>query len=83
VLELDIHKQAGVSFNIGSPKQLGEVLFDKLGLPGGKKGQDGGLFHHSDIPSRVRTGHDIVGKILIGARWQTKINLCGFFARTD
>ena len=37
-LEAEIHELAGGSFNVGSPKQLGEVLFDQMGLEGGKKG---------------------------------------------
>lgn len=40
-LEASIHEQAGVSFNIQSPKQLGEVLFEKMKLPGGKKTKTG------------------------------------------
>ncbi|WP_019995999.1 DNA polymerase I [Aureimonas ureilytica] len=40
-LEADIHILAGEPFNVGSPKQLGEVLFGKLGLPGGKKTKTG------------------------------------------
>ncbi len=40
-LEKRIHAAAGVEFNISSPKQVGEVLFDKLGLPGGKKTKTG------------------------------------------
>ncbi|WP_062014756.1 DNA polymerase I [Aureimonas sp. AU4] len=40
-LEADIHILAGEPFNIGSPKQLGDVLFGKLGLPGGKKTRTG------------------------------------------
>lgn len=40
-LELQIHELAGESFSIGSPKQLGEILFGKLGLKGGKKGKSG------------------------------------------
>ncbi|WP_373487232.1 DNA polymerase I [Blastomonas sp.] len=40
-LELEIHSIAGGPFAIGSPKQLGEILFDKMGLKGGKKGKTG------------------------------------------
>jgi DNA polymerase I len=36
-LEAQAHEQAGMAFNLGSPKQLGEILFDKMALPGGKK----------------------------------------------
>ena len=40
-LEKSIHAQAGVAFNINSPKQMGEVLFDTMKLPGGKKTKTG------------------------------------------
>jgi DNA polymerase I len=40
-LEAQAHKQAGMPFNLGSPKQLGEILFDKMALPGGKKTASG------------------------------------------
>ena len=36
-LESEIHEMAGEAFNVGSPKQLGEIMFDKLGYEGGKK----------------------------------------------
>ncbi|MBO4267081.1 MAG: DNA polymerase I [Lachnospiraceae bacterium] len=40
-LESSIHKEAGEEFNINSPKQLGEILFVKMGIPGGKKTKSG------------------------------------------
>jgi DNA polymerase-1 len=40
-LEKQIHESAGESFNVGSPKQLGVILFEKLGLPAGKKTKTG------------------------------------------
>ena len=40
-LEAEIHGLAGVAFTIGSPKQLGDILFDKMGLKGGRKGKSG------------------------------------------
>lgn len=40
-MEARIHELAGRSFNVGSPKQLGEILFDEMKLPGGKKGKTG------------------------------------------
>jgi DNA polymerase-1 len=41
VLEAECHRIAGRAFNVGSPKQLGEILFDEMGLKGGKKGKTG------------------------------------------
>jgi DNA polymerase-1 len=41
VLEKQIHELAGESFNVGSPKQLGVILFEKMGLPAGKKTKTG------------------------------------------
>ncbi|MFR6589180.1 MAG: DNA polymerase [Gallintestinimicrobium sp.] len=40
-LETKIHEAAGCEFNINSPKQLGEILFEKMGLKGGKKTKTG------------------------------------------
>ncbi len=40
-IERDIHRLAGRAFNVGSPKQLGEILFEEMGLKGGRKGKSG------------------------------------------
>jgi DNA polymerase-1 len=40
-IERDIHRLAGREFNVGSPKQLGEILFEEMGLKGGRKGKSG------------------------------------------
>jgi len=64
-LEQQIYKIAGLEFNIGSPKQMGEVLFGKMGLEGGKKSKTGA--HSTDV--RVLTelaeqGNEIASLIL-------------------
>jgi DNA polymerase-1 len=53
-LEIEIHKLAGHDFNIASPKQLGEVLFDEMGLGGGKKsGKTGAWSTHADVLEKL------------------------------
>lgn len=48
-IEAHVHQEAGQSFNVGSPKQLGEILFEKLKLPGGKKGKTGAYGTSIDV----------------------------------
>ena len=48
-LSEEIHVLAGEQFNIGSPKQLGEVLFERMDLPGGKKGKTGAFGTGADV----------------------------------
>ena len=58
-LEIEIHKMAGKEFNIASPKQLGTVLFDEMGLPGGIKGKTGAYGTGADILENLsHAGHD-------------------------
>ncbi len=63
-LEVEIHKDAGQEFNVGSPKQLGEILFDKLGLKGGKKTKTGGYSTDSGVLEPLALEHEIVRKVL-------------------
>ncbi|MCA0204527.1 MAG: DNA polymerase I [Proteobacteria bacterium] len=63
-LEAEIHEMAGESFNVGSPKQLGEILFDKLSLPGGQKGKNGAYSTGADILEDLATEHELPGKVL-------------------
>ena len=63
VLEKDIYQLAGREFNINSPKQLGEILFDELKLPEGKKTKTG-YSTSADILEKLRDVHPIVGKVL-------------------
>jgi DNA polymerase-1 len=64
-LEEQIHQAAGRPFNIGSPKQLGEVLFDELKLPAGGKVKTGGWSTHADILEPLaEQGHDIAQRVL-------------------
>ena len=64
-LEGDIHKMAGCSFNIASPKQMGDVLFGQMGLPGGAKTKTGAWSTGADVLEELsEQGHAIVDKIL-------------------
>lgn len=64
-LEAEIHEMAGESFNIGSPKQLGEILFGKLGLPGGKKTSTGQYSTSAQVLEDLAgEGHELPRKIV-------------------
>ena len=62
-LEKEIHDLAGSTFNVGSPKQLGIVLFEDLGLPG-KKTKTGSYSTSADILEKLTHDHPIIEKIL-------------------
>jgi len=63
-LEAEIQEMAGRPFNVGSPKQLGEILFDEMGLPGGKKGKTGAYATGADILEDLATEHELPGRVL-------------------
>ena len=65
-LEKEVWALAGTEFTIGSPKQLGEVLFDKLQLPGGKKSAKSGAYGTdvSILEELAEAGHAIARKVL-------------------
>ena len=63
-LEAEIHELAGEPFNVGSPKQLGEILFEKMGLEGGKKGKAGAWSTPADVLEDLATLHDLPARVL-------------------
>lgn len=62
-LEQSIHRQAGCAFNINSPKQLGEILFDQMQLPGGKKTKTG-YSTAADVLEKLAPEHPVIADIL-------------------
>lgn len=70
-LEQAIHKEAGETFNIGSPKQLGHILFERLKLPVGKKTKTG-YSTDSDVLEGLTTKHPIA-KMILEYRELTKL----------
>ncbi len=64
-LQTEIYEMAGREFNVASPKQVGEVLFDEMGLQGGKKTKTGAYSTSVDVLEKLSLeGHEIVTKIL-------------------
>ncbi|MFV0410203.1 MAG: DNA polymerase I [Paracoccus sp. (in: a-proteobacteria)] len=64
-LEDEIQDMAGVKFNVGSPKQLGEILFDQMGLQGGKQGKTGAYSTSADVLEDLAAeGHELPAKVL-------------------
>ncbi|MDD8023015.1 MAG: DNA polymerase I [Paracoccaceae bacterium] len=57
-LEAEIQEIAGQPFNVGSPKQLGEILFDQMGVPGGSKGKAGAYSTGADVLEDITTMDD-------------------------
>lgn len=77
-LEAEAHETAGREFNLGSPKQLGEILFDEMGLPGGKKTKSGGWSTDADkLEELAAAGHELPTTLL---KWRTLSKLKSTYA---
>ncbi|GGE86572.1 DNA polymerase I [Sphingomonas prati] len=68
VLEGQVHEAAGGPFTIGSPKQLGEVLFDRMGLKGGRKGKSG--VYSTDVTELERLAAEGVPMARLVLEWR-------------
>ncbi|MDV3458962.1 DNA polymerase I [Sphingomonas sp. HF-S4] len=64
-LEEEIHAIAGFKFTIGSPKQLGDVLFDKMGIKGGRKGKSGVYSTDVNELERIAADKDSPGREMV------------------
>ena len=64
-IEADAHRLAGHPFGLGSPKQLGEVLFDEQGMPGGKRSPSGQWVTDANVLQTLADlGHELPGRVL-------------------
>ena len=72
-LEAEIHELAGVSFNIASPKQLGEILFDKMGLEGAKKSKTGAYSTGADVLEELASQEIAIAQKVLDFRQLSKL----------
>ena len=72
-LETEIHKRAGGPFNIGSPKQLGELLFDKFKLSGGRRTKTGAWSTDSDILEELAADGQEIARLVLDWRQLAKL----------
>jgi DNA polymerase-1 len=63
-LSEEVFRMAGETFNLNSPKQIGEILFDKLQIPGAKKTKNGSHSTNAEILELLAPDYPVVGKIL-------------------
>ena len=63
-LEAELHELAGERFNVQSPAQVGEILFDKMSLQGGKKTKTGQWSTPADVLEDLATEHDFPARVL-------------------
>jgi DNA polymerase-1 len=63
-LEDEIYEMVGRKFNVGSPAQVGEILFDEMSLEGGKKGKNGKYATGADVLEDLATEHELPRRVL-------------------
>ena len=73
ILEKEIHSLAEQEFNIASPKQLGEILFEKLGFEGGKKSKTGAWSTGADILDEMASSGIIIAQKVLDYRQLAKL----------
>ena len=73
VMEADCHGLAGRSFNVGSPKQLGEVLFDEMKLPGGKRMKTGAWGTDSSVLQNLSDQGSVLAERILEWRQLQKL----------
>ena len=72
-LEAEIHELAGVTFNVASPKQLGEVLFEKLAIEGGKKSKTGAYATGAEILEDIAARDEPIAQKVLDFRQLSKL----------
>ena len=72
-LESEIHTLAKEEFNVASPKQLGEILFDKMGLSGGKKGKNGAYGTGADVLDKLAADGVVLAQKVLDYRQIAKL----------
>ncbi|WP_055047584.1 DNA polymerase I [Devosia sp. A16] len=72
-LEAEAYELAGSNFNLGSPKQLGEILFDRMGLPGGTKTKTGAWSTGADVLEDLATQGIPLARTIVDWRQLTKL----------
>ena len=72
-LEAQAYEQAGRSFNIGSPKQLGEILFDEMNIPGGKRTKTGAWQTDADILEELADQGHALPRTIVDWRMLSKL----------
>jgi len=73
VLEDEAYELAGTKFNIGSPKQIGEILFDNMGLEGGKKTKTGAWQTGVDVLEKLADAGEALPRIVLDWRQYSKL----------